>query len=263
MSKIFGQKGRGVAEYAVIVAFVLGLGFLLGSVGMSNSIKTVFTQVVVRLKGGYTGAIAEYGQVSSEGLKHVDNDERVIVDREALTNLGKKFLGMTKADLKKLLHVSDDKNMTVGYEDYGNPYGVILLDYEVKNNGDDGSGVITELRYNGGSFNSADALEWMKGNYAPDGSKEYNKNNAPSMSGRFLLSNDTIDRSGAVGGESHERVSEKKQQDDGYTATVRGRFDFDSTGRVSAVSISVTRNINYNGWQRDPCEGLQNITVTR
>lgn len=260
-TKIFGQKGRGVAEYALIIAFVLGLGILLSNAGIRDSIKVELAQVELYLRGvSYANALAVYGQVSSEGLKHVDNGERLSLDKEALTNLGKKFLGMTKADLKRLLHVSDDKNMTVGYKN-GNPYGVILLDYEVENNGDNGTGVITKLRYNNNSFNSEDALEWMKGNYAPDGSNEYSEEHYTS--GRFLLSNDTIDRSGAVGGKTHEKVSEKKQEDDGYTATVRGRFDFDDTGRVSSVTINVTRNINEGGWQRDVCAGLGDIIVTR
>lgn len=244
VARIFGQKGRGVAEYAVIVAFVLGLGFVLNDVGVSDSIKTVFTQVVVRLKGGYTGAVAEYGQVSNTKLKNVDNDERVLVDREALTNLGKKFLGMTKADLTKLLGSLKDNT--------SHPYGVILLDYEVANTGDDGKGVTTKLRYNGGSFNSEDVLEWMKGNYAPDGSHTYNKDH--STSGRYFFSNDTIDKSGAVNGTTPEGT---------HTATVRGRFAFDSEGRVSAVTLTMTRSINSGGWQRDVCDGLENITVTR
>ena len=46
LSKIFGQKGRGVAEYALIIAFVLGLGFILSSVGIKDSIKGVFAQAV-------------------------------------------------------------------------------------------------------------------------------------------------------------------------------------------------------------------------
>ncbi|HCB92848.1 MAG TPA: hypothetical protein DEP57_03415 [Selenomonas sp.] len=252
LSKIFGQKGRGVAEYALIIAFVLGLGFILSSVGIKDSIKGVFAQAVAYLKGGaYASALATYGQISNTELKNVENGDRLSLDREALTNLGKKFLGMQKSDLKKLLNNPSDKNLAGG-QGASNPFGVILLDYEVGSTGDDGKGVTTKLRYNGGSFNSEDVLEWMKGNYAPDGSHTYNKDH--STSGRYFFSNDTIDKSGAVNGTTPEGT---------HTATVRGRFAFDSEGRVSAVTLTMTRSINSGGWQRDVCDGLENITVNR
>lgn len=251
VSKLFGQKGRGIAEYALIIAFVLGLGVVLSNVGVRNNIKAVFAQATAYLKGGYVGAVAAYGRMSNTNLKNMDNDERLSFDREALTNLGKKFLGMTKTELKSLLKNPTDVNLAGG-PNANNPYGVILLDYEVENTGDNGKGVTTKLRYNGGSFNSEDVLEWMKGNYAPDGSHTYNKDH--STSGRYFFSNDTIDKSGAVNGTTPEGT---------HTATVRGRFAFDSEGRVSSVAITVTRSINSGGWKRDVCEGLENITVTR
>ena len=249
MARIFGQKGRGVAEYALIIAFVLGLGFILSNAGVRDSIKGVFDQAVAYLRGGaYASALVAYGQVSNTELKRVDNDDRLSFDREALTNLGKKFLGMKTADLVKLLKVNETV-LTAG-PGASNPYGAILLDYEVENTGDDGKGVTTKLRHNGGSFNSEDALEWMKGNYMPDGSQQYNK--AHSISGRVLFSDDTIDKSGAVNGTTPAGT---------HTATVRGKFEFEN-GRVSAVTITVTRCIDSGGWKRDVCDGL-NVTVTR
>ena len=245
MSKLFGQKGRGIAEYALIIAFVLGLGFILSNSGIRESIKGVFAQAVAYLKGGaYASALATYGQMSNTELKNVDNDDRLSLDREALMNLGRKFLGMKQSDLARL-HLSGNSS---------NPYGFILLDYEVGLTGDGGTGVTTTLRHNGGSLNSEDVLEWMKGNYAPDGSHTYN---APhDISGRYFFSNDTIDKSGAVNGTTPAGT---------HTATVRGKFAFDNAGRVSAVTLTVTRSIEItrNNWQRDVCDGLGNITVTR
>ena len=251
MARISDQKGRGIAEYAAILAFVVGVGVFLNSSDLGADIKATFAQATEYFRGGaYANALSEYGQMSNADLKQMDNDARIALDQEGITNLGKKFLGMSKSDLQKLFHTNEN---TLINGPSNNPFGVILLDYEVGNTGENGNEVTTTLRYNSGSFNSEDVLEWMKGNYEPDGSNTYNATHVAS--GRYLFSNDVIDKSGTANGTTPEGT---------HTGSLRGKFTFDSEGNVSSVTITATRSISKGGtWQRDVCEGLDHVTVTK
>ena len=251
ISIVCNQKGRGIAEYAAILAFVLCVGIFLNDSEMGNAVKSVFTQATAHMRGGaYANAIAEYGQKSNSELKQVSNDARITIDTEGLTNLGKKFLGMSKTEMEALFGTNAN---TLINGPSNNPYGIILLDYDVGNTGEDGKEVTTMLRYNGGSYNSEDVLEWMKGNYEPNGSHTYGQTHA--VSGRLLFSDDAIDSAGVVN--SNTPAGQ-------HSGSLRGKFAFDGEGKVSSVTITVTRSILSGGkWQRDVCEGLGNITVTK
>ncbi|MBR2216247.1 MAG: hypothetical protein IJ849_10915 [Selenomonadaceae bacterium] len=237
-----GQKGQGMVDYALIIAFVVAIGLAISGSGLGDAIKNVLadTGVAIAGKDNYADALNKYGSISTAELKQVSNAERIAIDKAALSNLGKIFLGKTEAEVKALLGVN---NITGG----NNPYGAILFDYEVASS-DDGAPV-TKLRYNGGSFNSLDAVEWMKGNYTRNTANDYTASKTINDA-RYLFSDDAISK-------TPQGISVGN-----YSATIRGQFEF-TDGKVSAVTINTTRSIQKSGgYERHECEGLTGIRVT-
>ena len=76
------QKGQGIVEYALLLAFVVGIAMLLNSSNIG-------------------------GAVSKEELSKIENEKRLSIDQEAMANLAGYFIGLTKADLYPLFTRAD------------------------------------------------------------------------------------------------------------------------------------------------------------
>ena len=78
------RKGQGIVEYALLLAFVVGIAMMMNSASLKDSVVSVFDYVATYLGGEKT--YAQYfddwhGYKSSENLRNdVSNKERVKAD---------------------------------------------------------------------------------------------------------------------------------------------------------------------------------------
>ena len=259
MQKLRKQAGQGVVEYALLLAFVVGIGLLMTNSGLGTSIQNVFARVAAALGGEsgesggemtYAQALAQYGQMSMSDLRNIDNAERIALDRAALMNLTRHFLGMTKEELKSILHQNPDART--------DKPGLLLFDYDVIKTGDEEPNGAVVIRNRDNLGNEPDAnlmMDWLQGNSGTEGNTYFDSSRQANT--RYFFSDDTLSPNGVL--------SNSNTPSGAHSATVRAYFTFGSDGRVDSVTTTVYRNIqnNQGKWERDKCEGLQDITVTR
>ena len=99
------RKGQGIVEYALLLSFIVGLAMMLNGANLGGTVKGVFDDVAGLLGGEksaaktYADYFNDWSKMSQDQLWGIDNNERIRADREALHNLGKAFLGMTKDEV--------------------------------------------------------------------------------------------------------------------------------------------------------------------
>lgn len=94
---MLNQKGQGIIEYALILAFVVGIGMMLKGANLGSAVVGVFDDVAEVLSGvkkdAYVAALAKWGKAKREDFKEDTRDERLAADQQALINIGNFFLG--------------------------------------------------------------------------------------------------------------------------------------------------------------------------
>ena len=182
ISKSLKQKGQGIVEYALLLAFVVGIAMMLNGANIKGEVNEVFDDVVSLLSGGnqYAAALKKYGSMTRRdlvklGVKNgkyyieediVSNEDRLAADREALENIADLFLNMSYSDLTKLM-----KGVSADYflnpeKDNNTKKGVLILNYtdqsgveknynsetgQYAGTYDEGSGTYTDNAYSYGS----------------------------------------------------------------------------------------------------------------
>ena len=137
------RKGQGIVEYAILLAFIVGLAMMLQGVGLANAVKDTFDSVANLLAGGEKSkTYAEYFQgwrkTSLADLSNISNDERIKADQEGLALLASNFLGLDENGVKDLMQTLSGS---------GNNYG-FNLDNKYLAGADGYSGVLIPLSYN-------------------------------------------------------------------------------------------------------------------
>ena len=96
-SNYLKQKGQGIVEYALLLAFVVGIAVALQGVGLKDAVVGVFDDVATVLAGGkesqYASALTKWGNMSTADLHAADPNERLAADKEGLANAAEFFLG--------------------------------------------------------------------------------------------------------------------------------------------------------------------------
>jgi len=108
------KKGQGIVEYAVLLAFVVGLAVMLQGVGIRGAIKDTFDNVVVLLRGNpYAPYFQAWHDKTSEWLsENISSEERLQADQEALARIARAFIGLDEdkvGDLIGKLSLNKDK----------------------------------------------------------------------------------------------------------------------------------------------------------
>ena len=255
------ENGQSMVEMALLMCFAVAVFLAINWDGirdsaggayqnMANSMveKPSQTEMVEGHTETYAEKAARYKSMPTEELRQTDNDERIKMDKEMLTDLGQNFLGLSKDDIKTLFATNSD-NLLTG-KDNSKPYGVAVFDYNIVNPGDNGEDLNIKLRRNdAGSVSNQQTIQWMQGTFDTD-TKKYSKKDE-YVSTRYLFSDDAIDP------KPEPNVSGEQ------SATVRAFFSFDSNDKVNQVTINVTRSYqNSTGaWVRTLCEGLSKIII--
>lgn len=218
------QKGQGIVEFAILLAFVVGIGMMAN---FSGEVQARFNKVLdlVGGKKDYTYAIENYSKLPKDKLQEVDEAIRILMDQEALANIGRFFIGHDNEFVKKYL-------LGNGYPD-----NACLLHYgEVV---DENGNVKSYLYYNKDDKNTrsnkndeiaktSDVIHWMRGDFGlydetsnaivPDSyaTASYSSDN------RYLFSNYPVNR-------------DTKDAGNGVKITLK----YDAKGKVSEAIIKV------------------------
>ena len=64
---MFLQKGQGIVEYALILAFVVGIGMMLNGSNLGGAVKDTFDKVATFLAGGSTSNEPVFDLTTTEG----------------------------------------------------------------------------------------------------------------------------------------------------------------------------------------------------
>ena len=160
ISNYLKQKGQGIVEYALLLAFVVGIAVALQGVGLASAVKDTFDSVASLLGGekqmSHAAAVQEWGKMPIENLLAVENDKRIQADQETLASIGALFLGKTKEELKSENLLSNPYQSPNGgfflgnyYDKYGDTLNesgtnAIQTEYNPQNMGEAGKKAVAE-----------------------------------------------------------------------------------------------------------------------
>lgn len=129
--KTIREKGQGLTEYVLILAFIAGVAFMMfgGNGSLKGTLVNTFTETVSILanlfgeddgyvtasKINYTKAFNDWRDKSSEYLSGQPAAERLKADQEGLASIANCFLGLTQSKVEKLMGVGVGNNQNQGY----------------------------------------------------------------------------------------------------------------------------------------------------
>lgn len=99
------QKGQGIVEYAILLAFIVGIAMMLNSGGIRGAVKDTLDNVVVLLRGNpYAPYFQAWHDKSSAWLSaNATSEERLKADQEALARIARAFIGLSEGEVKDLI----------------------------------------------------------------------------------------------------------------------------------------------------------------
>ena len=186
------QKAQGIVEYALLLAFVVGIAMMLNGANLGDAVKDTFDKVASVLGEvkdyadsgvkDYAYALKNWSKLSQEDLKKISNDDRVLADQEALGNIGEFFVGMKRSELTNYLKINNPKNSPLTHlREETNEEG--LTNFTNKND---------EIVQN-----DEDVIHWMQHDFGTDdgnGNLSYSSNY--SSDNRYLFSNYAVTNKG-------------------------------------------------------------------
>lgn len=194
ITTITKRKGQGIVEYALLLAFVVGIAMMLRGVGLAGAVKDTFDSVASVLGAvkdyadsgvkDYAYALKNWSKLSQEDLKKISNDDRVLADQEALANIGEFFIGMAKSEVANYLSNVNAKNSPLTHiREETNETGLTNLT--------DKADEIMK--------NDEDVFHWMQHDYGTvgeNGERTYNSDYNYATDNRYLFSNYAVTNAG-------------------------------------------------------------------
>jgi len=245
ISNYLKQKGQGIVEYAILLAFILGVAVLLQSGGLKDSVVGIFDKAAAVLAGEkesiYAASLEKWGTMPYSALQNESNAARIAADIDGLTNIADFFNSLDK----NFDEMAGTYNTEDGYLHHKYPSDINLG--ENPNNTAKGSVVFTYLSKTNDATESRTygigAASWMKQDYTKDYVAQ-NYNDHKWYNERYYFSNEmnnnsekqvkvafTTDSSGNITG---TRVWVGGNSSNPLTAT-------DENGKTTAYSVYVPK----------------------
>lgn len=183
------KKGQGIVEYALILAFIVGIAMMLNGANLGNAVQDTFDKVAVALgmKSAYASALEKWGKIPrSELLTDETKEERIKADQEALANIGEFFIGLTINQVKALLDNDCKENKTLVHI---GEYDATSLGRDMNSDDplsyviDKGSGDVIKTQY------ANDVIHWMQHDYGNYDGTGYNTSLDYDNDSRYFFSN--------------------------------------------------------------------------
>ena len=99
------KKGQGIVEYALLLAFVVGIGMMLNGANLGGAIKGVFEDVAIAIEGNkYAPYFKKWHDKTADWLfDNATQEERLAADQEALARIARAFIGLDQEGVQKLI----------------------------------------------------------------------------------------------------------------------------------------------------------------
>jgi hypothetical protein len=176
------EKGQGLTEYVLILAFIAGIAFMMfgGNGSLKGTVVGTLTETV-RILGGLFDEKTDWGNPANrDSFSDSNQEERYQHDQKMLENLANFFMDMKKEDVDKLLEGVGNTNSTANSDNIwlgnivrDNKGDVHFLTRQVKVDQNDSDPLTGKMTINDGSYlyNYNDrVLNWMQGDYGNNGS---------------------------------------------------------------------------------------------
>ena len=196
--KTIREKGQGLTEYVLILAFIAGIAFMMfgGDGSLKGTVVDTFTETHKILAGLFEDQ-PDWGhmEVNASNFNDSNQEARLKADQKALENLAKFFFTKTKDEVRALLSGNGD------YLDLGEMGGVsasdvVLLGWFVKNEAGGTEFVTTTTSEKDSTktiysylneSKTQEIFNWMQGDYGENGySTSYDDQN------KYLVSDYTL-----------------------------------------------------------------------
>ena len=137
------RKGQGIVEYALLLAFVVGIAMMLNGANLGSAIKGVFDDVVIALEGNKYAPYFKnwHDKTSAWLLENADEGERLQADQEGLARIARAFIGLDENGVKDLIKTLSAKRDGSASFDNGK-------NYKAKEGNDGWSDTLVPLSYN-------------------------------------------------------------------------------------------------------------------
>ena len=123
--RLFAQKGQGMVEFVLILAFCAGIGVAAREAGFAEAISNLLdsgeqTEDVAAAIGGpeaierltYGKYLAKWGKYTADELAAIRNEERITGDQKGLVAIASNFLGKNAAEVNAQMNVFSNSNST-------------------------------------------------------------------------------------------------------------------------------------------------------
>ncbi|WP_027406835.1 Flp family type IVb pilin [Anaerovibrio sp. RM50] len=106
------QKGQGIVEYALLLAFIMALAIAIQGSGLDSAIAGTFTKVAQAL--GVETERETWSHMSTADLQKVDSSKRLAADKDYLNSIRSNLLGKTQAEIQSILGTTKNDNILLG-----------------------------------------------------------------------------------------------------------------------------------------------------
>ena len=119
--RLSAQKGQGLVEFALVLAFCAGIGVAAREAGFAEAISNLLdrgeqTEDVAAAIGGpssvdrltYGKYLAKWGKKTSDELAAIRNEERITGDQKGLVAIAETFLGKSANEVQDQMKIFDD-----------------------------------------------------------------------------------------------------------------------------------------------------------
>lgn len=174
------EKGQGLTEYVLILAFIAGIAFIMfgGNGSLKGTLADTFTETHKILAGLFKDT-PDWGHMDVDRDFNSGNQaERLAADQKTLENIAKFFLNKTKGEIIGMLNIDNKTGAVKGEGEGVSADGsVITLGWFVKNDKGGTDFVLTNTESNGKtpiwSYLNPDQgqymYNWMQGDYGQNG----------------------------------------------------------------------------------------------
>ena len=231
------QKGQGILEYALLLAFVVGIAMMLNGANLGSAVMDTFDSVASLLEGeikenAYVAAFKKWSSMKKSDLENEDAAARLAADQAALDNIAEIFYKKTQEQLKNLtgqnMYANNNKNFygtTNGQNDgpkgdeYGNrDYSVLLMNYK-DNDTQNASGI--DIGYKTETYLNTG---WLQGTDRDSKATSNQDWKNTSTNTRYFYSDGMINNA--------------------YGSQVRAQFHLGSDGTVDSVRVFAVQDRN-------------------
>ena len=243
------QKGQGILEYALLLAFVVGIAMMLNGANLGSAVMDTFDSVASLLEGeikenAYVAAFKKWSSMKKSDLENEDAAARLAADQAALDNIAEIFYKKTQEQLKNLTGqdmyanknmnfygTTDGKNDGPKGDEYGdNRYSVLLMNYK-DNDTQNASGIA--IGYKSETYLNTGWLQGTDGDSKATSNQDW-KNTSTNT--RYFYSDGMINNA--------------------YGSQVRAQFHLDSDGKVDSVRVYAVQNRATTSGRFTQIEGL-------